>query len=75
MRLSIEKLRENESSIPRLAKRQLEDLIYPHTQRILSYIANHQNSPRPEGELNKSFFDWAMHAAKKMNGRQNSTLR
>jgi hypothetical protein len=70
VRVSIEALRKNESLIPSLAKRGLDNLIYPHTQRILSYIANHQNNPRPEGKLDPRFFDWAMHAAKKMNGRQ-----
>jgi hypothetical protein len=71
VRHAIEELRKNEPLIPTMGKRQLEELIYPFTQAIQTYVINRMKRPRPEGELAKGFWDWAQHAAKKMLCRRN----
>jgi hypothetical protein len=66
VRNAITELHKNEAGIPAYSKTQLDLLIYPYTQGIQTYIINRDKRPRPEGELDKRFWDWARHAAARM---------
>jgi hypothetical protein len=71
VREAIATLREHEAAIATLKIRQLDDLIYPNTQAVQTYVINRTDRPRPEGKLDNRFWDWARDVAKKMINMQN----
>jgi hypothetical protein len=66
VRNAITELRKSEPLIPTLKTRQLDDLIYPYTQAVQTYVINRLDRPRPEGKLDSRFWEWARNVAKKM---------
>jgi hypothetical protein len=74
LRGAVQELKKNEPLIPGMKHKELDKLIYPHTQAVQAYMINRLKAPRPEGDFGGQggpLWKWAREVAGKMICRRN----